>query len=136
MTPAAGKLFAAMASADADHLVQYIFPPERLPAHTQELLKDAVGRRLLDSWPQYRHRVRQDGAGRPQVGGGAKGGAEGGLRYVWRGGGYPGRTISCFRLPPPPAPSTPPPKAHAHTHAAGLRAPIRTHPTTPTGRST
>ena len=68
MATTAGKLFAAMERADADRLVQYIFPPERLPAHTQELLKDAAGRKLLDTWPQYRHHIRQDGAGRPQVG--------------------------------------------------------------------
>ncbi|GLC41058.1 hypothetical protein PLESTB_000948000 [Pleodorina starrii] len=64
-----GKLFAAMAQADSDHLVQYIFPTERLPAHTQELLKEpnGLGRRLLDTWPQYRGRLRHDPAGRPQV---------------------------------------------------------------------
>ena len=33
--PLPGKLFAAMAQADSDRLVQYIFPTERLPAHTQ-----------------------------------------------------------------------------------------------------
>ncbi len=35
----------------------------------QELLKDpsGVGRRVLDTWPQYRGRLRQDAAGRPQV---------------------------------------------------------------------
>lgn len=31
----AGKLFNAMHSADADQLIKYIFPVERLPAHTQ-----------------------------------------------------------------------------------------------------
>ncbi|PNW82237.1 hypothetical protein CHLRE_06g278126v5 [Chlamydomonas reinhardtii] len=64
-----GKLFAAMAQADNDRLVQYIFPTERLPAHTQELLKEpgGLGRRLLDSWPQYRGRIRPDVTGRPQV---------------------------------------------------------------------
>ncbi|KXZ52315.1 hypothetical protein GPECTOR_10g947 [Gonium pectorale] len=58
-----------MAQADSDRLVQYIFPTERLPAHTQELLKEpqGLGRRLLDSWPQYRGRIRHDAAGRPQV---------------------------------------------------------------------
>ncbi|KAG2501874.1 hypothetical protein HYH03_000372 [Edaphochlamys debaryana] len=58
-----------MAQADSDRLVQYIFPTERLPAHTQELLKEpqGLGRRVLDSWPQYRGRIRQDAAGRPQV---------------------------------------------------------------------
>ncbi|EFJ53110.1 hypothetical protein VOLCADRAFT_127384 [Volvox carteri f. nagariensis] len=64
-----GKLFAAMAQADSDDLVQYIFPTERLPAHTQELLKEpqGYGLRLLDAWPQYRGRIRADPAGRPQV---------------------------------------------------------------------
>ncbi|KAG2439532.1 hypothetical protein HXX76_004885 [Chlamydomonas incerta] len=64
-----GKLFAAMAQADNDRLVQYIFPTERLPAHTQELLKEpgGLGRRLLDTWPQYRGRIRADVTGRPQV---------------------------------------------------------------------
>ncbi|KAG2445175.1 hypothetical protein HYH02_008643 [Chlamydomonas schloesseri] len=64
-----GKLFAAMAQADNDRLVQYIFPTERLPAHTQELLKEpgGLGRRLLDTWPQYRGRIRTDVTGRPQV---------------------------------------------------------------------
>uniref|UniRef100_A0A7S2VW20 Uncharacterized protein n=1 Tax=Chlamydomonas chlamydogama TaxID=225041 RepID=A0A7S2VW20_9CHLO len=48
-----GKLFHAMHSADADKLIQYIFPVERLPAHTQELLKTFAGRRELERWPQY-----------------------------------------------------------------------------------
>lgn len=34
-SPAAGVLFQAMHSSDADRLIQFRFPPERLPAHTQ-----------------------------------------------------------------------------------------------------
>jgi hypothetical protein len=32
---AAGKLFAAMHSVDADGLIKFMFPAERLPSHTQ-----------------------------------------------------------------------------------------------------
>lgn len=56
-----------MASADVDRLLQYIFPTERLPAHTQELLKTPVGRRQLELWPQYAGRIHMDALGRPQV---------------------------------------------------------------------
>lgn len=56
----AGKLFSAMHSADAERVIQYLFPLERLPAHTQELLKRPAGRKELSAWPQY--------AGRLQVG--------------------------------------------------------------------
>jgi hypothetical protein len=31
----AGVLFNAMHSSDADKLIEFLFPPERLPAHTQ-----------------------------------------------------------------------------------------------------
>ena len=31
----AGKLFAAMHSVDSDGLIQFVFPAERLPSHTQ-----------------------------------------------------------------------------------------------------
>lgn len=31
----AGPLFAALHAADGDQLIQFLFPPERLPAHTQ-----------------------------------------------------------------------------------------------------
>ncbi|GLI62983.1 hypothetical protein VaNZ11_005840 [Volvox africanus] len=64
-----GKLFAAMAQADSDRLVEYIFPTERLPAHTQELLKEpqGYGIKLLGTWPQYRGRIRSDATGHPQV---------------------------------------------------------------------
>jgi hypothetical protein len=31
----AGPLFAALHSADGDSIIQFMFPPERLPAHTQ-----------------------------------------------------------------------------------------------------
>jgi hypothetical protein len=33
----AGPLFAALHAADGDQLIQFRFPPERLPAHTQVL---------------------------------------------------------------------------------------------------
>ncbi|GIL77653.1 hypothetical protein Vretifemale_7145 [Volvox reticuliferus] len=64
-----GKLFAAMAQADSDRLVEYIFPTERLPAHTQELLKEpqGYGIKLLSTWPQYRGRIRSDATGHPQI---------------------------------------------------------------------
>ncbi len=52
-----------MHSADAERVIQYLFPLERLPAHTQELLKRPAGRKELSRWPQY--------AGRLQVGGAA-----------------------------------------------------------------
>ena len=35
MNLVAGKLFAAMHSVDADGLIQFVFPAERLPSHTQ-----------------------------------------------------------------------------------------------------
>lgn len=56
-----------MASADQDRLLQYIFPTERLPAHTQELLRSPMGRRRLEMWPQYSGRIHMDALGRPQV---------------------------------------------------------------------
>jgi hypothetical protein len=125
-----GPLFAAMRAADADRLIHFLFPPERLPAHTQvgggpqsglrggrvqgrqkqgrrparrkqrsrsglgrvvkrasgraprplppqELLQSAGGRAELDRWPQYRGRLRTDGAGRCQVRAGPFGGSSG-----------------------------------------------------------
>jgi hypothetical protein len=36
----AGPLFAALHSADGDSIIQFMFPPERLPAHTQVRLQD------------------------------------------------------------------------------------------------
>eukprot|EP00798_Chlamydomonas_sp_ICE-L_P029152 gene29154-32373_t len=62
-----GKLFAAMQSADADQLIQFIFPVERLPAHTQELLRRVAGRLELTHWPQYKDRVVRDSSGHIQV---------------------------------------------------------------------
>eukprot|EP00879_Flechtneria_rotunda_P023522 GHRR01024884.1.p1 GENE.GHRR01024884.1~~GHRR01024884.1.p1 ORF type:complete len:956 (+),score=357.62 GHRR01024884.1:92-2959(+) len=62
-----GPLFAALHVADGDQLIQFLFPPERLPAHTQELLRLPAGRLELDSWPQYHGRLRLDAAGRCQV---------------------------------------------------------------------
>lgn len=41
-----GKLFRAMHSADADGLIKFIFPLERLPTHTQLLLASEAGRCL------------------------------------------------------------------------------------------
>ncbi|WIA17648.1 hypothetical protein OEZ85_014453 [Tetradesmus obliquus] len=62
-----GPLFAALHSADGDSIIQFMFPPERLPAHTQELLRLPAGRLELDGWPQYHGRLRLDGMGRCQV---------------------------------------------------------------------
>ena len=39
----AGKLFAAMHSVDADGLIKFVFPAERLPSHTQAWLPVAIG---------------------------------------------------------------------------------------------
>jgi hypothetical protein len=39
-----GRLFAAMAAADADGLISFLFPLERLPTHTQLLLASDAGR--------------------------------------------------------------------------------------------
>ncbi|MEW5297300.1 MAG: hypothetical protein WDW36_000517 [Sanguina aurantia] len=62
-----GNLFAAIASADSLGLIQYIFPIERLPAHTQQLLKSSAGIAELSAWPQYAGRISLDGNGKPQV---------------------------------------------------------------------
>jgi hypothetical protein len=62
-----GALSSAMRAADADRLIHFLFPPERLPAHTQEMLQSAGGRAELDRWPQYHGRLRADGGGRCQV---------------------------------------------------------------------
>eukprot|EP00201_Polytomella_parva_P024177 CAMPEP_0175043082 /NCGR_PEP_ID=MMETSP0052_2-20121109/2961_1 /TAXON_ID=51329 ORGANISM="Polytomella parva, Strain SAG 63-3" /NCGR_SAMPLE_ID=MMETSP0052_2 /ASSEMBLY_ACC=CAM_ASM_000194 /LENGTH=1055 /DNA_ID=CAMNT_0016306045 /DNA_START=154 /DNA_END=3317 /DNA_ORIENTATION=+ len=48
-----GPLMSAISSVDAEKLVKFLFPLERLPSHTQELLKSGVGRSVLSSWPQY-----------------------------------------------------------------------------------
>jgi hypothetical protein len=48
-----GALFAAMASADADGAVEFAFPRERLPAHTQLLLASPAGRAVAAAWPQF-----------------------------------------------------------------------------------
>ena len=39
-----GKLFRAMHSADADGLIKFVFPLERLPTHTQLLLTSDASR--------------------------------------------------------------------------------------------
>ena len=39
-----GKLFSAMHSADSDGIIQFSFPLERLPTHTQLLLASQAGR--------------------------------------------------------------------------------------------
>ena len=39
-----GKLMRAMHSADADGLISFLFPLERLPTHTQLLLASDAGR--------------------------------------------------------------------------------------------
>jgi hypothetical protein len=43
-----GKLFRAMHSADADDLIKFLFPLERLPTHTQLLLASDAGRCIPD----------------------------------------------------------------------------------------
>lgn len=62
-----GPLFTALHAADADAIIQFLFPPERLPAHTQELLRVPAGLRELNGWPQYKGRLRLDNMGRCQV---------------------------------------------------------------------
>ncbi|KAK9831540.1 hypothetical protein WJX81_007383 [Elliptochloris bilobata] len=62
-----GKLFGAMQSADSDAIIQFSFPLERLPTHTQLLLASEAGRAELERWPQYRGRLLVDGAGRAHV---------------------------------------------------------------------
>ena len=62
-----GALFGAVRAADADRLIHFQVPPERLPAHTQERLLSPGGRAELERWPQYRGRLRPDAAGRWQV---------------------------------------------------------------------
>jgi hypothetical protein len=57
-----GALFLAMEAADKDKRIQFIFPIERLPAHTQELLKTPAGRKALERWPQYAGRIIEIGA--------------------------------------------------------------------------
>jgi len=42
-----GKLFRAMQSADADGLIRFMFPLERLPTHTQLLLASEGGRHVI-----------------------------------------------------------------------------------------
>ena len=39
-----GQLFQAMHSADADGLIKFEFPLNRLPTHTQQLIRLAAGR--------------------------------------------------------------------------------------------
>ena len=39
-----GRLVSALHSADADALIMFKFPPERLPSHTQMLLGNDLGR--------------------------------------------------------------------------------------------
>ncbi|KAK9815560.1 hypothetical protein WJX72_005838 [[Myrmecia] bisecta] len=63
----AGKLFNAMQSADADGLIKFMFPLERLPTHTQILLGIEAGRQVLNSWPQYHNHIVTDASGRCQV---------------------------------------------------------------------
>jgi hypothetical protein len=63
-----GRLLAAAHAADARHAVQFLFPPERLPAHTQELLKSPADWRELERWPQYRGSLRVDAGAPPWMG--------------------------------------------------------------------
>ena len=46
-----GKLFNAMHSADSDGIIQFSFPLERLPTHTQLLLASQAGRCAAGVWP-------------------------------------------------------------------------------------
>ena len=47
-----GKLFSAMHSADSDGIIQFSFPLERLPTHTQLLLASQAGRCAAGGWVQ------------------------------------------------------------------------------------
>lgn len=83
-----GKLYREMLRADADELIQYVFPVERLPTHTQVgtvgqhftftrcardatprqmLLSLPAGRTHLGKWPQYAGRIVVDASGRCQL---------------------------------------------------------------------
>ncbi|KAF6262749.1 hypothetical protein COO60DRAFT_1699160 [Scenedesmus sp. NREL 46B-D3] len=82
-----GPLLVALHGADGESIIQFMFPPERLPAHTQVRLPagcDASSTAVhagncsgavalacrpveLDGWPQYHGRLRLDGVGRCQV---------------------------------------------------------------------
>ena len=44
-----GRLMSALHSADADALIMFKFPPERLPSHTQMLLANEHGRQAFQS---------------------------------------------------------------------------------------
>lgn len=57
-----------MHSVDADGLIKFVFPAERLPSHTQMLLATEAGRAQLGTWPQYsRSIVLGRGSPQPQV---------------------------------------------------------------------
>ncbi|KAJ9510102.1 hypothetical protein QJQ45_015584 [Haematococcus lacustris] len=62
-----GRLLTCMFSADAEQLIKFMFPVERLPPHTQVLLSSPAGRQLLASWPQYAGHIHPDASGRVQV---------------------------------------------------------------------
>ncbi|CAK0739108.1 hypothetical protein CVIRNUC_001137 [Coccomyxa viridis] len=62
-----GALFKALLSADADGLINFIFPLERLPIRTQLLLRSAPGRAEMERWPQYKGRIVLDGQGNPHI---------------------------------------------------------------------
>mmetsp|Transcript_41324 Transcript_41324/g.105667 ORF Transcript_41324/g.105667 Transcript_41324/m.105667 type:complete len:767 (+) Transcript_41324:319-2619(+) len=55
-----GKLLSAMQSADADHIIRFILPPERLPPRTQVLLSSEEGVKELQQWPQYANSIVMD----------------------------------------------------------------------------
>lgn len=63
-----GPLFAAMSVADADGSIRFMFPRERLPAHTQMMLASPAGRKELELWPQYqRSTLVNEGQGKVSV---------------------------------------------------------------------
>lgn len=57
----------AMRAADADRLVQFAFPLERLPERTQRMLQTESGAAALNRAPPYAGCVKRDSAGKYQV---------------------------------------------------------------------
>jgi hypothetical protein len=62
-----GALLSAMYSADADGSALFLFPRERLPAHTQMMLATPAGRAALGAWPQYARAVGLDPGGHARI---------------------------------------------------------------------
>ncbi|KAK9814998.1 hypothetical protein WJX73_004353 [Symbiochloris irregularis] len=61
------RLMLAVQSADADALIKFNFPPERLPTHTQLLLALDAGRKELATWPQYARHIVVGPGGRAVI---------------------------------------------------------------------